>query len=183
MLNDEQVKELVRKELEIKSRALAVFPKVREVIQKFDQKVFNKRLETALKEVDPNIRVHCEHNSFDIKYCAWEFEDRSITVDHGAYYVKNDSVYIVAMCVQSGYDDKQNAFDDDRRIMAKNMLANMDRIAGQINESIVSIDYDLHHIDDYRKRYNELMAAIKDHNDFISYTVRQYFDLEVKTRW
>lgn len=179
-LTDDQRKELVQKESNIKEAALAVMPQVREVIKKFDNKVFSKRLETELKKIDPKIRVHCEYNSFDIIYSAWDYEDRSITVNGGTYYIRNDSVYIVGMCIESGYASVKPAFDSERRILADNMLANMDMLAEQTKAAIVEITHDLDHIEAYRANKIRLQKEIKEHNDFIHYTVREYFELEVK---
>ena len=82
-VNDETAKKLV--ELQIKNReyAFSLYDEIIEVLAKFDGKQVTKRIETALRKIDDNIRVENEYNSFIIKVGFWGTEKRSIKTENG----------------------------------------------------------------------------------------------------
>ena len=71
--------EIAIKQIKLYKDALALCPKVMEVVRKFDGKVANKRLETALEAIDKGL--NCRKSTYtDIWEISFYTSDRSLTV-------------------------------------------------------------------------------------------------------
>ena len=60
--SDEVSKKLVELELKNRKEMLGMYDDIINVMSKFDGKQFTKRVDTALKKINPNIRAKLEYN-------------------------------------------------------------------------------------------------------------------------
>ena len=81
----EDVRNLILLEIKNRKAALELYPKVIEVVQKYDGKVLNKRFDTALKKADgrlsydrDTVRFTINMSCFDNRFC------KSVKVDKAA---------------------------------------------------------------------------------------------------
>lgn len=168
---------LVQKEIDTKRDFVTKAESLCEIIRKFDGKVFNKRLETALREVYP-VRVEYD------KVFGWlditgYIPDRMVQSDevdrHGYHpiaYIKDDRIYAVSCC--------KDALDDDGRIVAENIIAKMQATVDYLKESADTLEDQLADIEDIAKECYMIRAKIRDYNSYVKPQIRNYFDLEVR---
>ena len=60
--SDKVSKKLVELELKNRKEMLGMYDDIINVMSKFDGKQFTKRVDTALKKINPNIRAKLEYN-------------------------------------------------------------------------------------------------------------------------
>jgi len=152
---------------------------VAKVIKQFDGKVFNKRLGTALQQIDKRLQVEAPYNSFNIKYCAYDYEERSIrTGNKDTAYIDNDTVYIVGMCKVS--QDDHRALTDDNRIIADNIIKNIENLKKHNKETYNEVENQLAQVQFFKARKARITAEIEEHNNEVNYSIATYFDLRIK---
>jgi len=166
---------LIQKEIKAKRDFANVAEKLCEVVQKFNGKVFNKRLETAMREVYP-IKIEQEYFWKSISITGY-IEDRMVQSDdvdkfgyHNTAYIKDCHIYVGII---------RDAYDDDKRIVADNICEKIRstaeyerKMADKIEEQIARIDEikaDCKRIREERNRFNHEVAS----------QIIQYFNLEV----
>lgn len=175
-MNRSMAEKLVRKEIEVKRDFVAKAPMLCDIVQKFDGKVFNKRLETALKEI---MYIDCKND----KVMGWfemtgYIQDRCVMSDEvdkwggrDCAYIKDDRIYMVSCA--------KDCLTEDGRIIAENIckriydeMARQKTAADKLEEQLARID----EIEAQCKQINELKRKF-DHDTL--YQIRTYFGLEV----
>ncbi|MDD2519124.1 MAG: hypothetical protein PHG18_04485, partial [Bacilli bacterium] len=61
----------LNQELDLEKRSLLLFDDVKKLIEASDEKVINKRFDTALKKINENLYLRMEYNTFEIKACYY----------------------------------------------------------------------------------------------------------------
>ena len=178
-LTEEEKTRLCRMENRLHANAYELADKVAEVVRKYDGKVFTKRLGTALNQLDSHIYVEAPYNSFNIKYVANSYEERSIRASNGdTAYIDNNEVYIVGLCKVS--QDDHRALTDDNRIIADNIIKNIERMKKYHKETYNEVENQLAQVQFFKARKARITAEIEEHNDEVNYSVANYFDLTIK---
>lgn len=174
-MNKEMAIKLVQKEIECKREFVNKAESLCKVVQKFDGKVFNKRLETAMREVYP-IRVEQEYFWKSISISGW-IPDRMVQSDsvdkwgyHETAYIKDDRIYVGII---------RDAFDDDKRIVAENIIKKIRDTADYYREFADKMEEQLNRIDEIIAERNRIYAEKQRFMNETSGTLREYFDLEV----
>ena len=174
-LSDENKKKLVKMELDIRRNAVALAEDVKKVVTKFDGKQLTKRLQTELQKIDGRLYVRNEYNTFDIIFT--EYDNRSIITDRGCYYVNNDSFTLAGTAKSNAYGD--SSVTDDNKIIAATLIASIDKQVDYMTAQIKTIDSELKKVDQYKKRKQKIEEDIKNYRNTITYTIKQYYDLDL----
>ena len=178
-MTDEEKTRLCRMENQLHMEAYNLANNVAKVVKLFDGKVFNKRLGTALNQLDSHIYVEAPYNSFNIKYVANSYEERSFRSSNGdTAYIDNNEVYIAGLCKVS--QDDHRALTDDNRIIADNIIKNIERMKKYHKETYNEVENQLAQVAFFKARKARITAEIEEHNDEVNYSVANYFDLTIK---
>ena len=176
--------EIARKQIKLSRDALEMVPAVLETIKRFDGKVANKRLETALEAV--NSGFTCRRNQYGNEWeIKWYTQDRSITVKSinwrgmetcNAYYIRQSEAYFA----RDLFDNTYGSFtDDEGRWMVENICKQIEAEAESWKQDIEKWEEELENIDDLRDRKRKLEAEIEAHNKGISWLADEYFSLRI----
>lgn len=176
---------LARKQIDMYRNVLEVAPRLLEVIRKFDGKVANKRLETAMKEVCTTItcRTSSVLGKWEIEY--WE-NDRSILVEttswdgkfkyNGAHYIKYNTYYLARDMFENLYGKFTN---EDGRWIAENICKQIEHNMRELESNITKFTEELNRIDELEAQKKKLKMKIEEYNNGISWFANAYFDLKV----
>ena len=177
--------EVAIKQIKLYKDALALCPKVMEVVKKFDGKVANKRLETALEAVDKGF--YCRKSQWgDDWEIKWYTQDRSVNVKsinlcgmetYNAYYIRQSEIYFARDMFEKTY----GAFTDaNGRWLAENICKQIEAEAEGWKQNIEQWEQELKHVDELREKKRKLEAEIEAHNEGISWLINEYFSLRVE---
>lgn len=165
-------KKLVELEIKNMKLVLTMFNDVRKIITDFDNKTLNKRLDSALKTINKNIHVTQQYNSIEILYRC---EERFFQENGNTHYIKYDRITFADGCMASSYNDE--VLTDDRRIIASRFLKFMDKQENYLRKQIAEMTEQLERIETIIAQRNKILKTMKDFNESINYTIRDYFGL------
>lgn len=174
--SEELARKLVQKEIEVKEDFVRKVPEMIEVVRKFDGKVLNKRLETALRNV---YHVTLKHDDI---FGWWELigyaDDRMVREDtenswggHNCAYIKDDRFYI-ATC-------KKDLTDENGRLIADKLIEYIEDEAKREQTYANQLRNQLANIDELKA---ECARINRMKNDFVwkvNSQIKEYFSLEV----
>ena len=166
--------ELIRKEIAAKRDFASKAEALCAVVQKFNGKVFNKRLETAMREIYP-VRVEQEFSWKSISITGY-IQDRMVYGEpdsngyRGALYIKNDKIYCGTI---------RDAFDDDKRIIADVICERIRKTAQYEEDTALVLENQLGRIDEIKAECKRLRDACDRFNHEVAYQIREYYGLKV----
>lgn len=182
-------KELAMKQvkLEIANReyVLTLIDDVIEVVKKFDGKVINKRLDTALQhgiEQNPNFQkfTTCcyrnEYSSFQIGICV---PTRCVSIPMSGGGRKWEYLYDNQIIVC--WVDNDNAIINGR-IVSKHIIEALNKKRKEIEQYISDNKIALTKIDEWQKRWREIDSQITSLQKEIPYDVKRYFGMRFDLR-
>lgn len=140
--------------------AAATFPVLREVIKQFDGKVYNIKLDKALKAAFDGAGFVYVHNAE--KYIDISFSARG----------SGSSGY---RCILSMPKDK--AFSDGKRINAVAMIENARETRAQLLRRAFEIESYSENAEEIKSNIDKMEKALCSYIDAIPYEVRELFDL------
>jgi predicted amino acid-binding ACT domain protein len=168
----------IEQEIKNKEFTLTLLEDIKKIVKKYDNKVYSKRLKTELKKLNECIYVRVEYNSFDITYR--NFNERYVKASNQSGYILNDSVYIISLCKQLNNDNSTyKALDNEYKIIANNLIENIENNKTHILNSINGINESLLKLNDLELEYRNIVKSIKAFNDSVDYTVKEYFGLNI----
>lgn len=179
-MKNEKTFELVNLHLEAYKKTLSFIPAIKETISKFDGKVFNKRLDTALKKIDGSLSCKCEYNSFMID---WYIDNRHITntPDKNGYctslYIKDHTINILHGCISSSYGD---SCLEDGKILAGSIINQLEKSEEEKKKLIESVISQLEGIEELQAEKEGIKKQIENHNNNINWMIDSYFNLRIK---
>lgn len=177
-LTREEKTRLCRLEIRVHLDAYNLADHVKTVVRSFDGKVFTKRFETALRLIDRHLYVETPFNSFNIKYVAHEYPERSITTSDGSTeYIDNNECYIAGLCKESS--DDHRALTDDNRIIADNIIKDIERMKEYNKRTYNETESQLSKIMQFDLQKKRIQEEAEKHNNEVCYMVRRYFDLDI----
>ena len=153
---------LLNKQIEVYKSIVQKFEKAIPVVESFNAKVLNVKLDRALKEIDGSIG----YNSGHCTIFAYT-NDRSIKTDRG------DSVYVDCYKV----DVAITLDDTGKRIVATETISNIKEQINTINKRIKCIEDSISSYDNMVREYNNIKESIKDFKNKYDYIIRRDFDL------
>lgn len=149
--------------------------KVKDVFKKFDGKKYSKRFDNALKEVNPNLSVYYNYNSFWIKFNFYGMNSVSEKGRNGCYYADNDRI-IMGGCESSSYGD---AVMDDNYALRGDILAKLlDRDIGHIKNDIAELTESKTKIEEFRRRAKEIADLAEKLREDCPKTIGDIFDIK-----
>ena len=180
---------LIALEIANRRKAIELYPAIIETVKKFDGKVLNKRLETALKKVNTNLRLAESEYRFDIRYWV---ENDSVSVPHrdycGTEYVKYREIgmcgYIPRFEGKYAYsvDAQHPALNDDGRIIAEHIIVALNAGKENLESEIIQMEEHSRKADEYAAELEERAACIKNLQEKIPYLVAEYYGLGYSIR-
>ena len=172
-------RKLVNLEIQANVKALQLMDDIKEVIIKFDGKIPDKRLDTALKKIDSDLSFKQDYNFFIID--LW-IRNRSVSVKKenetysGTYYIKSDRVGICYCACKSCYGD--GCLNEDGTINAEMVIKSINGSKKYLLEYNNSMVNTVNNINDKIKEYEELKKRIVEFNNSVNHTVAQYYELD-----
>jgi len=178
--------ELARKQVKLYEDALVLCPKIMEVVKKFDGKVANKRLGTALIEV--NRGISCRKASYTEE---WEIvfytSDRSLNVKSknwrgvetsNTYYIAQSELYI-ANDINYNIEKYGSFTDDNGRWKADNICKQITARMETFKEYIRDFEEEISNVDDMKKEKERIKKEIEAYNKKVSWLGNEYFELKI----
>ena len=178
----ETATKLMQKEIEIMKAALLHQKAIKEVIKQFEGKVFNKRMDTAIKGIDKRLSAEVNYSLFNIIYAAWDYKERSIQSPSKlgykhTLYVNNNSVNLAVLSAFSE-KDYPHALNADKRIRSDDIINNVNNLCVDIVAKIALLEDELKNIDNTLKEFKRIKSEQQTLINSTSYTTRQYFDIK-----
>jgi len=164
--------DLINLELAAREKALGLLDMIIAAVQTRDGKAPDKRLDTALKAIDENLRFFMRYNSFVIELII---RDRSIVTASGhSEYINDSTVYIVHASVKSGYNDGacQNG-----TINAAVLIDAIEKFREATKISIEKTRGELANIEEVLAAFSAARLALSQLENSTSYLTREYFGL------
>ena len=177
--------EVAIKQIKLYKDALALCPKVMEVVNKFDGKIANKRLETALKEVNDGLM--CNKSSITgVWEIAFWTSDRCVNVkrkswdgkreDWCAYYIKESETYLARDMFKGTFGSFIN---EDGRWIAENINKQIEHTMKSLEANISDYEELLNHVDELETEKKRIEKEVEAHNKKVGWIGNEYFDLKV----
>ena len=179
-MNDmEAAKALTKKQIEVLENLLSYIPAVKEVVKKFDGKVLNKRLDTALGQATDGKAI-CWKNTytdgFEIK--LWESTDRYISVPNAAnnyaiaYYVKQEYIFLAYSA------EKTEWLTEDGRIKADVLNATIDKQVASAAKEVENLKVQLEYVDYFIAEFKRIKRERMEFEKNTNHLLREYFGLK-----
>lgn len=157
-----------------------------ETINKFNGKVFNIKLDKALKETDKNLSVNVKYDSLEIEYFK---EIRSCKSESASswIYTRDHSLKLLWSMTMKRHEfmikDAVTVLDENDRIISKNIVHELENTKKRLLELENDINFGLINIELLEKQKQKLENDIKAHNDNVNWIINEYFDLRIKTAY
>ncbi len=161
-----QAKDLLLERADDLQKVLDLVPEIIKVIKKFDGKVINKRLDTALKQVDPNLSAGQEWNSFiiDLRFSQSKLQGyRRVTIAHAG--------------LSSAYGDG-GIRGDNNTLKADALISDIEKTLEYAQKRIDKINKHLGGLDAILERYFDIKKQMSGFYDDIPHDVREVLELE-----
>ena len=173
-VDKEKAMKLANLHIEALKTALGFTDEIKEVLQKFDGKPITKRIDTALKKINPHLYTVREYNSFRIN---WIIENRYFCENGGAYYIKENTISILWATCFSSYGD--NVLDSENCLIAEQAIKELDRQNEQTKESIKNATEQLANIENAISEHERIKKELESFNRSVNWLVNSYFELRI----
>lgn len=172
----ELIEQLIRLEIKMEKRALALLPEVMEITRQFSGKVLTKRFSTALSDVDPYLSAEttapCEHYP-EITY---RYPDTCVEIENRCEYLAYRKEYLFKGKRRA--QDGQGFTDGEDRICADFMLEQMASIQTHIETKIREKEEQVERLDEIIERRKNVEDQIRklrdDYADSVNITIFEY---------
>lgn len=176
MLTEELARKLCEKEIAVRREFAEKAEALCEVVRKFDGKVLNKRLETAMWEVYP-VRISHDKDWGWVDLSGY-IEDRMVQSDipdkygsRAVAYLKNDRVYI--------FSCKKDVIDAENRIIAERWCEEIMAEAQRLTDGAQKLEEQLKHLDEISAEARRIDAERRKWKMETRYEIQDYFGIEV----
>ena len=173
---------LAKLHIEAKKTALSLVPAVAEVLQKFDGKQANKRLDTALKKIDNGLVFKMANNSFIVEWRIDKRDARKSDSPGIAIYIDDYAVTLLQASAQS-YGSRGDGILDGGTINAALAIEWLEKYAAIIKESIETAEEQLGKVAEILAERESLKNKVEQHNKGISPILNRYFNLKIEMGW
>lgn len=151
---------------------------VKEVIEKFQGKVYSKRFQTALQKIDKHFYVDTQFSPH-LEYNFYDFKERSFNVDYINTWGQADSrtiyldnyKYTIAMLTKSTILEDRNIIREDLQdISLKNSIDYFKRQHEQLSKQLKELDSII-------LQYKELINNINEFTDKLQSDLKSEFSM------
>jgi hypothetical protein len=176
MTHDEQYElknALFLKAIKAYNDARSLIPPVIETVKTFDKKVLNKKIQDALREINPGLRIR---TYFTNNICIlWYIDDTA--VQYGNW--KTSYIYIETIDLCNTFISPNQPGLVDGRIQADTVIESLVKYKGDI-ETLVQKNLAAQKcLDEIIARKQTLYEEIKAYNKSLVYPLLDYFDLSI----
>ena len=173
-MRTETAKKLLELEIKNLHYAIETANKIMPVVEKFDGKQPNKRLDTALKQIDKSLSFETRYNSFII---SLYLTDRHVpNGDSSVSYIAEHSKSLVHDSMQSVYGKggvcQEGVIRSD--ILKEDLLAFIDHSKELIEKFKIEADT----LNDLINEHEAIKSTISRFENKISYLTRNYLSLK-----
>lgn len=177
-LSAEHREDLVKLHLKAYQKAIDLTPAVIEVLKRFDGKQINKRIDTALKEVNGSLSFTAQYNSVMVE---WWIDNRYIRNADGCSvtYIEDSKVTIAHGCANYGGNLEQSCIVDGK-LNASALIDSAIAYSTEHGKEIDATLKQLKQVDKLQARQAKIKADIENHNNELQWMVRRYFELDIK---
>lgn len=172
--------EIETKQLE---KVVELTPKVIALMEKFDGKVYNKRFETALKELDKGLSLDwcgIYGSAFRINYIDFDNRDtKDLNSSCGYAYIHPQYFTMVYMETSNWLDSERKRMhltDDGRKSFSQYLQSNKESI--EVRKSLT-----MEKVDELRRRKAEIEELVKQLRNDVPSCVRDYFGIKTCPVW
>ena len=184
-LETETARKITLLHLSAKETALALAPRVFDLVNQWEGKQLNKRFDTALKAIDSGLTYDTKYGAFHI---VWYIPQdrryiRTKTDKNGVCTGTYITQYEIDLC---GYLELVNARNLEKcatienRINAAPIVATIKQTMTDRAAGIEKTRAQLENVEELRKRHDELKAAVEQYANDLDYLVSDYFDLALR---
>lgn len=177
---------LVKLEIEARKKVIGIITEAIKVIKKFDGKMFNKRLETALKEIDNGITIKKDwFISSGWINIEWYISNRSVQStqkDNLGYATTNYIKYnTLSLCrVDYDYNNTENSAIEatgtgNGKIKADIFIQALIKAQSEYAKRIKELENSLVKVNEFENRMNKIKKEFELLNEEIPYIMKQYF--------
>ena len=182
-LSIETATELAKLQIEEELDALKFVPAITELLKKWNGKQINKRLDSALKQIDPRIGYHVRYGTFYISV-AVRSDYISVPSGHGvslAHYLSSRQTELLQgeMIDLTG---NGKAATIEGNLNAAPLLESMTRRAESIRKSCEQATEQIEKVPDLIAERDRLAKAVEDFSRGLNAKIRDYFDLDISVR-
>ncbi len=168
--NEDSLK-LLNLRLEVMEQTVSFFPDVIRTIEKFDGKVLNKRLNTALEQIDRNLSYERKYDSiYIVRYIGSE----SVNTENGCSLYLNEHHDYLCIVSPSG---NNYCLTNDNRIIATGFADALNKEHADYVKRIKEIKDNIVNIDSYRARLKQIKEDLEILKSEIPYPIRNYCNL------
>ena len=172
-MKTETAKKLIELEIKNLHYAIETANKIMPVIEKFNGKQPNKRLDTALKQIDRNLSFKTRYNSFVI---SLYLENRHVQDGPGkAAYIQDSFKNIIHASIKSGYGEGICQKD----VINAELLKNEIMALVEHNRKLVEkMRAEINHLETIIAEYEAIKKSQSDFQNSVSYFTREYLGLK-----
>ena len=160
-------------QIEFYEKALALIPKILAILPKFDGKMVNKRLDSALKQIDSALsctkNTYCGH--YEIKLYA---ADRYVLAGGSCRYIRDDVLWL-----STSNDRVYHWIDDEGRLSANALIAGLQARQTALAQNVAAMRQQLADIDRIIARHKKLMEEKDRFRAETNPLLMDYFKLAV----
>lgn len=182
---NEDARNLILLEIKNRKAALELYPKIIEVVQKFDGKVLNKRFDTALKKADS--RLGYDRGMYQFRINMSCFDNRcckSVKVDSNGYSSTNyiNDYYVRLNGYLQPYSHNTNELSalTEERLIAENVIVSLNEGKEKLEAEITRLEASLDKIAEWKEKLEALTKEVQGVMSEVPYLVRDYCDLNYR---
>lgn len=147
-----------------------MLPQIEKVLNAFDGKVVNKRLDRALESVDQRLSCNYRIESFGI---TWFPENRSVINDPGQEYSSCLYVDCSAICLINDWHG--TCIDENRRLCATQAIQHLRYVCNELQAQADKAEEQLTQLETLWQRSREIRQEIEDFNHSVNSIIDTYY--------
>lgn len=156
---------LIQMDIDNIDRAIGLINELKEVVKKFDGKVYNVRFDRAVRE---SVGAFVERKEFNNSIAIrWQPDIRNVD----GHYSQNGYYYLL-----------WGAELDGKRINATKMIERLEYVAEELEEHKTNLYEGISKIEETLDKYNEVKKQLKELEDEVPYEICGYFNIKTYLR-
>ena len=168
--SNEDARNLVELEIKNRKEALKLYPEIIKVVEQFDGKVLDKRLETALKKVDE--RISCDRGIYHFEIV---FNCASIT-SFGFNY--KDYCFVLNSYLEMYLVDRmEESFLENERIRASVLIDSLLKEKEYLEKSVAELEKGIDRADEWKEKVEQLNEEIRSIRKEIPYIIADHYGI------
>jgi hypothetical protein len=177
MENETKIK-LIGVELQHMRKAINLMEGIKAVCKNWDTKKVNMRLNTQLKNLDKDLYLKIEYNSFIIG--LYNFDNRRVTTSKGCTeYAKNYDLSIIHAALSSCYANSRGIMQEGV-FKYDVLIEQIDKAREYFLKYIQETEDNLKNLEFLKIEQEKLKLLIKEFNNKVGHCLNNYFDLRIK---